>query len=83
MQSVIAALQQQLTDVTQETVNLRTLVAQNRTAVETLTSTSTQSWATQSARIDKLENDMGETQAQVRRSGGAGGGGGDAREPKE
>ena len=84
MQSVIAALQQQLTDVTQETVNLRTLVAQNRTAVESLTATSTQSWATQSARLDSLENDLGDTQAQVRRSGGAGGGGGgDAREPKE
>ena len=84
MQSVIAALQQQLIDVTQETVNLRTLVAQNRAAVETLTTTSTQSWATQSARIDTIENDLGDTQAQVRRVGGAGGGGGgDAREPKD
>ena len=80
MQGVIAALQQQLTDVTQEIVNLRTLVTQNRTAVETLTTTSTQSWSTQTARIDSIETELGDTQAQIRRSGG--GGGGDAREPK-
>ena len=80
MQGVIAVLQQQLTDVTQETVNLRALVAQNRTAVEALTATSTQSWSTQTARIDSLETELGDAQAQIRRGGG---GAGEPREPKE
>ena len=80
MQGVIAVLQQQLTDVTQETVNLRALVAQNRTAVKALTATSTQSWSTQTARIDSLETELGDAQAQIRRGGG---GAGEPREPKE
>ena len=72
MQGVIAVLQQQLIDVTQETVNLRTLVTQNRAAVEALTATSTQSWSTQTARIDSLETELGDTQAQIRRGGSGG-----------
>ena len=67
MQDVIAVLRQQMTDVTQETVNLRTLATQNRAAVEALTATSTQSWSTQTARIDSLETELGDAQAQIRR----------------
>ena len=83
MQGVIAVLQQQLTDITQETVNLRTLVAQNRAAVEALTATSTQSWSTQTARIDSIETELGDAQEQIHRNGSGGGGAGDPKEPKE
>ena len=79
MQGVMATLQQALADVTQEAVNLRTLSTQNRTAYEALQQTSMQTWATQSARIDALEQDVQDAQAQIRR----GGGGGAPREPKD
>ena len=81
MQGVIAALQQSLIDVTQEAVNLRALTTQNRGAIEHLTQTSMQTWGAQAARIDTVENDLNDAQAQIRRGGG-GGGGGD-REPRE
>ena len=83
MQDVIAVLRQQMTDVTQETVNLRTLAAQNRAAIEALTATSTQSWTTQTTRIDSIESELGDAQAQIRRNGSGGGGAGDPKEPKE
>ena len=82
MQGFMAVLQQQLTDLMRETVNLRTLETQNRAAVETLTATATQLWSTQAARIDSIETELGDAQAQIRRNGSGGGGAGEPRELK-
>ena len=79
MQGVMATLQQALTDVTQEAVNLRALATQNRAAYESLQQTSMQTWTAQSTRMDALEQEIQDAQAQIRRSGGGGG----TREPRD
>ena len=95
MQGTLATLQQALTDVTQEAVSLRALATQNRAAIEqnrnavqTLQQVSQNTWSdhaakmdAQGVKIDDLEQEVNDTQAQVRR-GGIGGGGG-PHEPKE
>ena len=75
MQQVITALQQSLTEVTQEVVNLRVTVTASGAAMIALQATANAAWDTQAARMDVLEKELEDARALIAQGG--------HREPKE
>ena len=69
MQQTIAALQQSLTEVTQEVVNLRAAATTSSTNLTALQTTANTAWDAQAQRMDALEKDIDETGALIGQGG--------------
>ena len=70
MNQILTAVQQSMTEVTQEVVNLRATVTANGTAMAALQATANAAWDAQKTRMDDIEKDLEEAQSQIRRGGG-------------
>ena len=65
MQQAIAALQQSLTEVTQEVVNLRAAATTSSAGLQALRLTANTAWDAQAARMDALEKEIEEARALI------------------
>ena len=70
MEAMMVAMRQSMTDITTDIVSIRTVVAQTQTGLANLTSTSNTAWDDQSKKIDNLQSQIDDLQAQLRRTGG-------------
>ena len=68
MQQIITALQQSLTEVTQEVVNLRATVTTSGAVLIALQATANAAWDTQATRMDTLEEELENARALIARA---------------
>ena len=72
MQQSITALQQSLTEVTQEVVNLRAAAATSSASLSALQATANTAWDAQAARMNALEKEIEEARDLIRQGGNQG-----------
>ena len=70
MQSTIDAMNRTVQDLATEVVQLRTVAGHAHGQVQVLSQRSTDAWESQAKRLDDVEQELQDVQAQVRRGGG-------------